>query len=123
MNVDIVLVEDTPDILQNLTEILVMENYSFKVAGHGKEALQVLADHEASLIITDLVMPEMDGLTLVREVRKLHAWKNIPIIILSAKIDPATQEEGLQAGATCFLKKPCDVDLLLTTIANLLKRV
>jgi two-component system, sensor histidine kinase and response regulator len=116
MPVKILLVEDTPVLTKNIHDILVMENYEVLCAPNGKEGIKLALEHKPALIITDLVMPEVDGLSFIKSIRKFYDRDTLPIIIFSAKTDKLTVEEGILAGANSFLKKPCDVDTLVTTV-------
>lgn len=120
MSRNILLIEDTPALARDLTEILEMEGHAVVHAGHGALALEALKTFTPDLIITDLVMPEMDGITFVRRVRRLDRGNAVPIIILSAKTDEVTMRESERAGASLFLKKPCDVDILIQSVEKLL---
>jgi CheY-like chemotaxis protein len=68
------------------------------------------------LVLMDIMMPEMDGLTASREIRKKSDWKTLPIIALTAKAMPNDREECLRAGADDYIAKPLDVDKLLSLI-------
>jgi CheY-like chemotaxis protein len=68
------------------------------------------------LVLMDIMMPEMDGLTATREIRKKPEWKRLPIIALTAKAMPNDRQECLEAGADDYIAKPLDVDKLLSLI-------
>jgi DNA-binding response OmpR family regulator len=70
--------------------------------------------------MTDIVMPNMDGLTLIREIRMLQAMANTPIIVISAKTTEDILKEAHESGSTLFLKKPCDTDHLINSVKALL---
>ena len=72
-------------------------------------------------MITDVNMPEMDGLTLVRELRELPAYKHTPLLVLTTDATAERKNEGRQAGATGWLVKPFNPDRLLATVAKVLK--
>lgn len=117
---NILIVEDNPDILRYLSEEL---GGSFTVweAKHGEEALEVLKDQEIDLILTDVMMPVMDGLQLCKQVKQNVRTCHIPVIILSAKADLKEQLEGLQAGADDYIPKPFSLAVVTTKIRNIFR--
>jgi len=115
----ILLVEDTIEILQNLAEFLQMEGFEITTAGNGKEALLKLSVEVPDLIITDLLMPQMDGFEFIKELRKQKAWSKIPVLVFSAK--PLEDEMGIEEiGADRFMLKPSPVEQILETVKELL---
>jgi CheY-like chemotaxis protein len=92
------------------------------IARNGREALDVLArsskDASASidLVLMDIMMPEMDGFTAMREIRKRGEWKHLPIIALTAKAMKDDHEKCLAAGASDYIAKPLDVEKLLSLV-------
>lgn len=111
------LVEDTPDLLENLTDTLRMEGYEVTTATNGAEALEILSHKIPDLIITDLVMPRMDGFTLVKKIKTMQSLEKVPLLIFSAK--PLNDEETSELGADLYLKKPCPIENLLMSISNI----
>jgi CheY-like chemotaxis protein len=109
----ICLVDDTIDLLQNFTEFLEMEGYQVWPCKGGKEALERMKHDAPHLIITDLWMPEMDGITLIEHVKNNNRLKEIPIIIFSARPIPDYEEKALSLGVHTFIKKPTDLDDIL----------
>jgi two-component system chemotaxis response regulator CheY len=89
-------------------------------AGHGQEALDKLSSTSVDLIITDLNMPVMDGITLIQNVRKQPALMRKPILMLTTEGLAAKKEQGKAAGATGWIVKPFDPEKLLMTIAKVL---
>jgi CheY-like chemotaxis protein len=95
---------------------------SVVLARNGREALEMLArSREAQqpkidLVLMDIMMPEMDGLTAMREIRKDATWKRLPIIALTAKAMRDDQERCLAAGANDYIAKPLDVEKLLSLV-------
>ena len=89
-----------------------------RLAGADEATLEALERNEppVHLVLMDVMMPEMDGLTAMREIRKRDAWKKIPIIALTAKAMKNDQEQCLAAGASDYLSKPLDVEKLLSLI-------
>jgi signal transduction histidine kinase/CheY-like chemotaxis protein len=106
------------DVEPNLTLLVnALETLGFTVASFNQatEALQALKNKPADLIITDIVMPEMDGLTFAKAVQR-HVKATIPIIASSASVYDEMQERAIQAGCTAFLPKPIDLNQLLTLL-------
>src|SRR5690349_14039748 len=94
------------------TQMLVMRalhqiaGLTFLTAENGVQALKVLAASTIDLLITDVNMPEMDGIALVREVRKTKSRDELPILIITAKAEASAKEEGLAMGANSYILKP-----------------
>jgi DNA-binding response OmpR family regulator len=98
-----------------MADILRMEGFEVKIAANGLEGLAAVAEEKPTLVITDIVMPELDGFGFITKVRADSSNDNIPIIILSA----AMKNEN-DIGAEMFLRKPCDVDCLIQSVNQLL---
>lgn len=115
------VVEDVPNILELLTVTLKFKGYPVISATNGEEALQRMEKERPALIITDILMPKMDGYQLVQRLRTDPKTSQIPIIILSATyVTPEDREFALKLGAACFLEKPVDTEDFLLTIAEVL---
>jgi CheY-like chemotaxis protein len=104
-----------------LTSVLEPKGVSVVIARNGREALSALANGgrdgvPIDLVLMDIMMPEMDGLTAMREIRKESRWKNLPIIALTAKAMADDQEKCLAAGANDYISKPLDVEKLLSLV-------
>lgn len=119
----ILLVDDD---MRNIFSVSVLlESYQIQIeaAGNGLEALEYLETRKApDLILMDIMMPGMDGLEATRRIRENKAWRNIPVIALTAKAMKKDREECLAAGATEYLPKPLDTRLLISTIYSCLKK-
>ncbi len=115
----ILVVEDDVDIQQYIYEIL---NPSFKVitAANGKEGLSKAFELIPDLIVSDIMMPEMDGIELCRTLKSDKGTSHIPIILLTALTDMAHHVQGIQEGADVYLPKPFNSQLLLVHIHNLI---
>jgi DNA-binding response OmpR family regulator len=118
----ILLVEDTPDLLANITDVLNMEGFEVIPANDGVDALEKLTTVTPDLIITDLLMPRMDGFAFIQTLKANNKLKEIPVLIFSAKATPENEAQGLQLGAVQYLKKPCPTDYLLKIIHNLISQ-
>lgn len=117
----ILIIDDNKEIVAFLAETL-SEHYECRKAYDGKEALDIMADFIPDLIIVDQMMPQMDGFTLCRAVRRDYRTSTIPIIMLTAKEDMATEMESIKAGVDIFMPKPFDIRKLQLRIAQLLKK-
>ena len=114
----ILLVDDTPDILENLTELLRMEDYDVAGAVNGAEALRKLSSFAADIIITDLRMPVMDGFTFLEKLKRNNEFSSIPVAVFSANAIPENETKCLELGAIHFIKKPCSAEYLLKFLST-----
>jgi CheY-like chemotaxis protein len=112
----ICLVEDTPDLLTNLTEFLEMEGFVVWPHRAGADALKRLRSEAPDLILTDLRMTGMDGLELIRHLKELDHLKHIPIIIFSAQPVQEYEEQAKQMGVDHYIKKPASLDDILEIV-------
>lgn len=102
----ILVVDDSPSILTMLGVVLRESGYQVHEASSGLGALKVLEQYAVDLVLTDLLMPGMDGVELIREIRRLPACKTVPIIMLTTQSNEAMKRAGKAAGATCWIVKP-----------------
>jgi two-component system KDP operon response regulator KdpE len=116
---NILVVDDEPQITRVLKTSLSSQGYGIRTAADGEEALQILKDWSADLIVTDLRMPNMDGLTLSRHIR---TESRIPIIVLSVKGEETIKVEALDAGADDYVTKPFSMNELIARIRAALRR-
>jgi two-component system chemotaxis response regulator CheY len=116
----ILIVDDSISMRQMVGFTLRQGGYEVVEAEHGQDALNKLAVATVDLILTDLNMPVMDGITLIRNVRKQPALKSKPILMLTTEGLAAKKEEGKAAGATGWIVKPFDPEKLLLTLAKVL---
>ena len=119
----LLVVEDIPDTL-NLVELtLTFKGYRVVTATNGEEALEAIEKERPSIIITDILMPRMDGFTLVHRLRVHPETRDIPVIFLSATyIAPEDKDFAMAIGVSQFIEKPIDIDELLRTVTDLLDR-
>jgi two-component system KDP operon response regulator KdpE len=115
----ILVVDDEPQITRVLLRSLTSKGYDVRIAGDGDFALQTFHDWPASLVITDLAMPNMGGLELCRRLREIS---DVPIIVLSVRGEEKTKVEALDAGADDYVTKPFGMDELLARIRATLRR-
>ena len=115
----ILVVDDEPQLTRVLRTGLTSRGFDVRAAADGLAGFEVFSDWQPDLIITDLAMPNMDGLELCRRVR---AISQVPIIILSAKGEEKTKVEALDIGADDFVTKPFGIDELLARVRASLRR-
>lgn len=115
----ILIVDDERQITRVLSRGLTTKGYDVHVAADGEAALQTFGDWHPDLVITDLSMPNMNGLELCR---RLRAFSEVPIIVLSVKGEERTKVEALDAGADDYVTKPFGIDELLARIRATLRR-
>lgn len=119
--ITILLVEDNQDVAFYIGGLL-KERYRLLYARDGKEGLEKAAEYMPDLILTDLMMPGMDGFELCREIRGSIVLNHIPIIIITAKSEDVDKVQGLEAGADAYLLKPFNTDELHVRVAKLLEQ-
>jgi DNA-binding response OmpR family regulator len=117
--IQILIVDDDLEIAQLIKIYLTNEGYQVLIANNGREALDVIAKESIQLIILDVMMPEMDGLEVVRAVRAEHG---IPILMLSAKAEDMDKIMGLTTGADDYMVKPFNALELIARVKSLLRR-
>jgi signal transduction histidine kinase/DNA-binding response OmpR family regulator/sugar lactone lactonase YvrE len=115
----ILIVEDN-DELRNFMKDYLSEYYTVLDAKNGIDALQVLENNMVDIIISDILMPEMDGLELAHELKNNTAYSHLPIILLSAKTDTATKIDGLKKGADVYMEKPFSIEQLKAQISSII---
>src|ERR1041385_1884994 len=117
---NILVVDDEPQITRVLKTTLSSHGYGTRTASDGEEALQVMKEWSPDLLITDLRMPNLDGLGLCRHVR---ARSQVPIIVLSVKGDERAKVEALDAGADDYVTKPFNMNELLARVRATIRRL
>ncbi len=118
----LLLVEDDDVLLENLAEVLRAEGFEVLTARNGCVAQSLATESMPDLIVSDVMMPDMDGFTLARELAKEPHTALIPLIFLTAKSTQADFRTGLDLGAEDYLPKPCPVDKLISVIRMRLER-
>jgi len=116
----ILAVDDSASMRQMVSFTLKGAGYEVVEAVDGKDALQKAQAGKADLVLTDVNMPNMDGISLVKHLRSLPNYKFTPILLLTTESAPEKKQEGKTAGATGWLVKPFNPDQLLTTIKKVL---
>ena len=119
----LLIVEDDPDILKLLDTTLTFRGYRVIKAQNGKDGLELVQKERPALIITDIMMPKLDGFGLVHRLRLNPETRDIPIIFITATyVTSEDKEFSLNIGATRFIQKPIDLERFLGIVAELLKQ-
>jgi CheY-like chemotaxis protein len=117
----ILVVEDVPYIREVLETALRLKGYTVRTAGDGEEALGMIAEETPALILTDIMMPKLDGFAFAHQVRANPRTQHIPLIFVSATyIDDEDKQFAKSLGAARFLEKPIEAEELLLTVAEVL---
>lgn len=118
----VLLVEDDADL--RVTTRLVLAHHGFEIvtAADGVAALAVLDEQPVDVAVVDVIMPRMDGITLLRRLRESPEHCDLPVVLLTARDLPSDQVAGLDAGADDYLPKPFDSDVLAARLRALLRR-
>jgi two-component system, chemotaxis family, chemotaxis protein CheY len=118
----ILTVDDSASIRQTVKITLVSSGHSVVEAGNGADGLDKAASAAFDLVITDLNMPEMDGLTMIRELRQKPAYAGVPILFLTTENDASIKQQAKAAGATGWITKPFAADQLSKIVDKVLAK-
>ena len=121
-NVKILVVEDSPTQAMLLKHMLIKNNYEASIAKNGAAALELIKQEPPTMIISDVMMPEMDGFELCKKLKTDERTSHIPIILLTARAAKTDKIEGLETGADDYIPKPFDADELLVRVKNLIEQ-
>jgi len=116
---DILIVEDSPTQAEELRFILERKGFKVSLATNGKEALDFLKNHIPDIVMSDIVMPEMDGYELCKHIRADEKLKEVPVILVTSLSEPTDVIKGLEAGANNFITKPYDEKYIVSRIQYL----
>ena len=114
----LLIVDDDPEILNYLRNEL-SQDFHIETCNNGKDALQMVFNKQPNIIISDIMMPEMDGITFCKKIKQNVNFNHIPIILLTAKSDETTNLQGLKYGADAYVTKPFYIEILRRTALNL----
>ncbi len=118
----ILVVEDSATQAAALTELLERAGFETVIARRAQRALEILAEQEVDLVLSDVVMPGMDGYELTRRIRGLPAWSELPVVLLTSLTDPLAIVRGLESGADHYVTKPYEPASLLARVRTVLER-
>lgn len=117
----LLIVEDNQELIELMYQLL-SEEYTIIRAYNGREALDIIDNNDIDLIITDVMMSEMNGIEMTVHLRRNPIYSNCPIIMLTAKRDEEARAEAYEAGADAYITKPFNITVLKARIENLLER-
>jgi two-component system, chemotaxis family, chemotaxis protein CheY len=118
----ILAVDDSASIRQTVKIALSSSGHLITEAVDGADGLQKATGNEFDLVITDLNMPQMDGLSMIRELRKNPAYAGVPMLFLTTENDAAMKQQAKSAGATGWITKPFDTDQLVRIVEKVLAK-
>lgn len=118
----VLIVEDCKEQGELLRHTLTKHDYLAKVAVNGEDALTMMREQAPNIVLTDIMMPKMDGFELCREIKKNPALTHIPVVLLTASWDMNTLLEGLESGADLHFFKPWDKGSLLARTAEMVQK-
>jgi DNA-binding response OmpR family regulator len=116
----VLIVDDEPNIVLSLEFLMKKEGYEVRSAGNGEEALQAIVEKKPDLILLDVMMPKKDGYELCQELRADTSWKEIKIIMLTAKGRDVEREKGMALGADDYITKPFATQEVVEKVKSLL---
>ncbi len=119
---DILIVEDSAIQAELLRRLLIQEGYGVSVARNGSEGLKKVKETRPDIIVSDIVMPVMNGYEMCKEIKENHEYGDVPVILLTELRDPGEIIKGIESGADNYVTKPYSSDYLLRRIADLLSR-
>ena len=118
---NVLVVDDEPNIVLSLKFLLTQECYEVRTASSGEEALEALSEQVPDLILLDVMMPRPDGYEVCQKIRATPEWKDIPVIMLTAKSRDIEKEKGFAMGADDYITKPFATKELVARVQALLK--
>ena len=119
----LLLIDDDPNLILLVKDYLEFRGYDVMTAENGREALEVLDDKVPDMIICDVMMPEMDGYSLVKHIRQEPRTNTIPVLFLSAKGQSQDRVKGLNEGADVYMVKPFEPEELVAQVESSLKQI
>ena len=117
---EILIVEDSPTQAERLRRLIQSKHYRARVAANGQLALDLIRAHKPHLVLSDIIMPEMNGYELCRAIKADPTLRDIPVILVTALNDPKDIIRGIECGADNFVRKPYSEDYLLSRISHML---
>ncbi len=122
MSAQLLLVDDEPGLREAVKDYLQESGFSVQVASNAREGWQLMQQNPPDLLISDIMMPQVDGYQFLKQVREDPRFKALPVVFLTAKGMTTDRIQGYQAGVDAYLPKPFDPDELVAIVENLLGR-
>jgi len=122
MSARLLLVDDEPGLREAVQAYLEDSNFAVEVASNARDGWEILQRYNPDLLISDIMMPQVDGYQFLKQVREDPRYKALPVVFLTAKGMTSDRIQGYQAGCDAYLSKPFDPDELVAIITNLLAR-
>ena len=119
-DMQILIVEDSPTQAERLRRLIQSKSYQVRVASNGQLALALIREHKPNLVLSDIIMPEMNGYELCRAIKADARLCDVPVILVTALNDPKDIIRGIECGADNFIRKPYAEDYLLSRISQML---
>lgn len=120
--IKILVVDDEAELIDAVRQLLEERGYSVLAASDGAAALDAVRNDRPDLILLDIVMPKMDGITFLKKIKEEPQTKDIPVIMLTVRDGQANRDMGLECGAYEYISKPYDSLMLLRQIKNVLEK-
>ncbi|MBV8634811.1 MAG: response regulator, partial [Burkholderiaceae bacterium] len=118
--IDILIVEDSPTQAEKLRHLIQSKGYQARIAHNGAQALKAIEERKPQIVLSDIVMPEMDGYGLCKAIKSDERWRDIPVVLVTSLTDPKDIVRGLECGADNFIRKPYGEAYLLQRIEYVL---
>ncbi len=121
MTHNVLVVDDEPNIVLSLKFLISQQGYEVRTAGSGKEALKALAEQVPDLVLLDIMMPRPDGYEVCQKIRATPEWKDIPVIMLTAKGRDVEKQKGFAMGADDYITKPFSTQELVVKVREMIE--
>lgn len=121
MTRNVLVVDDEPNIVLSLKFLISQQGYEVRTASSGEEALEALSEQVPDLILLDIMMPKPDGYEVCQKIRTTPEWKDIPVIMLTAKGRDVEKQKGFAMGADDYITKPFSTQELVTKVRDILE--
>ncbi|MEG4089987.1 MULTISPECIES: response regulator transcription factor [unclassified Microcoleus] len=122
MSARLLLVDDEPGLREAVQAYLEDSDFAVEVASNARDGWELLQQYNPDLVISDIMMPQVDGYQFLKQVREDPRYKSLPVVFLTAKGMTSDRIQGYQAGCDAYLSKPFDPDELVAIVTNLLAR-
>ena len=121
MTRNVLVVDDEPNIVLSIKFLMKQKGYEVRTASNGEEALQALHERVPDLILLDVMMPKPDGYEVCQKIRATREWRDIPVIMLTAKGREVEREKGIAMGADDYITKPFATQELVAKVQAILE--